>query len=457
MKTPLWMVLALLCLPGLPLTAQSREIECGTDSSQRVTCAAGGEVASARLVNDLSSRCGPAGTWGWSGRTLWADNGCRGRFEVSYVGATDSALTRRITCGSITTRRYECSTEGRVDSVRLVKRSTFARCTQGTNWGYSDSLIWAGGGCRAEFAVFYRRAAAPPAAAKAVLDTVSCGKTSGELHTCATEGPVDTVRLVRDLSTTACRQKFNWDYARGFVWARSGCRGMFEVTYEDTVAADTATRRIICGSYSGTPVNCRTEGHATEVRLVQDLASTRCREGTNWGHSDSLIWADKGCRGEFEVTYRRTPPPGTRRITCGSASAIQVQCATGGMASQVKVVRNLGTSECRQGLNWKFTSSEILAVRGCRAEFEVTLGGAAAPGMKPTTPAATKVVTCGNASGAAMSCNAFGTVATVRLQRDRSGGRCGQSSSWGLSDGSIWVARGCYGDFELTYAESTLK
>ena len=58
---------------------------------------------------------------------------------------------------------------------------------------------------------------------------------------------------------------------------------------------------------------------------------------------------------------------------------------------------------------------------------------------------------------AAMSCNAFGTVATVRLQRDRSAGRCGQSGSWGLDDQSIWVARGCYGDFELTYAAGALK
>jgi hypothetical protein len=43
-------------------------------------------------------------------------------------------------------------------------------------------------------------------------------------------------------------------------------------------------------------------------------------------------------------------------------------------------------------------------------------------------------------------------VATIRVRRDRSGGRCGQSSSWGLDDEAIWVAKGCYGDFELTYA-----
>jgi hypothetical protein len=70
--------------------------------------------------------------------------------------------------------------------------------------------------------------------------------------------------------------------------------------------------------------------------------------------------------------------------------------------------------------------------------------------MRPTAPPA-RVISCGNTSGSAMSCNAFGPVATVRLQRDRSGGRCDQMGSWGLGDTSIWVTRGCYGDFELTY------
>jgi len=470
-KALLLMVSASLWLPALPLAAQatpSRVIECGTDSRQRVLCAAGGEVASARLVQDLSSnRCGAAGSWGWTGNTVWVDNSCRGRFEVRYRGAADTAATRRITCGTLTTRRDQCSTLGVADSVRLVKQTMFARCTEGTNWGYSDSLLWAGNGCRAEFEVVYRRAAVtpPPSPAKPVTRTITCGKTSGELHTCTTDGPVDTVRLVRDLSTTACRQKFNWDYARGFVWAKSGCRGMFEVTYEDTTSAGPSpeTRRIICGSYSGTQVTCRTDGYATDVRLVQDLTSTRCREGSNWGHTDSSIWASKGCRGEFEVTYRGatatpTTPTGTRRVTCGSGSAIQVRCGTGGTAARVRLVRNLGTKACREGDNWRYNSTTIMAGNGCRAEFEVTFGRDTTQQMKPVAPATpARTIACGNTSGSAMSCNAFGTVATIRLQRDRSGGRCAQSSSWGLNDQSIWVAKGCYGDFELTYATGTLK
>ena len=464
MKAPLWMALAGLVLPALPLAAQSpstpRVVECGTGSQQRVLCAAGGRVESARLVQDLSSgRCGPTGSWGWTGNALWADKACRGRFEVRYPGAADTVASRRITCGTLTTRRAECSTQGIVDSVRLVQRTMFARCTEGSNWGHSDTLIWAGQGCRAEFEVVYRRAAAPsPAPLKPVTRTLACGRPGSAAQTCRTDGLVDTVRLVRDSSGSACRQRITWDFTPTFVWTRRGCRGLFEVTYRDTASAARGleTRRLTCGNYSGAQVTCKLDDNATDVRLVKDYTGTRCQEGSSWGHNEKFLWTSRGCRAEFEVTYRTAAPtsPRVRHLTCGSASAVQVQCDVGGDASEVRVVRNVGSSECRRGSNWQYADRKITAGRGCRAEFEVTVrtvGADTTSGMQPLA-AETRVITCGNASGAAMSCNAFGTVATVRLQRDRSAGRCSQPSSWGLDDKTVWVARSCYGDFEVTYS-----
>ena len=392
-----WMVLAALAaLPALPIAAQtastsssstptSRVVRCGTDSDRRVLCAAGGEIGSARLVRDLSSgKCGAEGSWGWTGNAVWADNACRGDFSVRYRSAADT-VTRRISCGTLSSRRDQCSAGGPVDTVRLVKRSFFSRCEQGSTWGYGDTLVWAGNGCRGEFEVSYRRPTPPPPPAP--------------------------------------------EPSRN-------------------------TRTIVCGKYSSDKVTCRTEGYATEVRLVRDYTGNRCRKNTNWGHTDAFIWTKQGCRGDFEITYRDSlPATGTRRITCGSASAIQVQCATGGPASRVGVVRDLGSSRCRQGENWKHDATTIQAGSGCRAEFEVTYGRDTTRAMRPAQ-SPTRTISCGSATGSAMSCNAFGTVATVRLQLDRSGGgRCGITGSWGLSDQSIWVAKGCYGDFELTYAE----
>ncbi|HEY9506490.1 MAG TPA: DUF3011 domain-containing protein [Gemmatimonadales bacterium] len=388
MKLPLWMVVLALCLPATvsaqtasAASASSRTIRCGSDSGRRVVCTAGGQVASARLARELSSsRCAAAGGWGWTSDAVWADNGCRGEFSVSYGAAVDSATTRRIECGTLSSRKQQCSAKGPVDSVRLVRRSFFSTCNKGSNWGYGDTLVWAG----------------------------------------------------------------------------NGCKGVFEVTYRDTTPARPVpppvanTRTVVCGSYSDTRVTCQTEGPATGVRLVRDYTGKRCREGASWGHTDAFIWTSRGCRGDFEITYRDGPPAtGSRRITCGSGSSIQMQCSTQGHATRVGVVRDLGSSRCRQGDNWRYTASEIVAGNGCRAEFEVTYGKDSA-GMRPVAPPR-RVISCGNTSGSAMSCNAFGTVATVRLQLDRSNGRCGQSGSWGLGDQSIWVTRGCYGDFELTY------
>ena len=90
-------VAAALCLPALPSPLPAQQVvECGTDSSQRVLCAAGGKVESAKLVRDLSSnRCGPAGTWGWTGNAVWTDNGCRGQFAVTLAGAASGADSAR--------------------------------------------------------------------------------------------------------------------------------------------------------------------------------------------------------------------------------------------------------------------------------------------------------------------------------------------------------------------------
>jgi hypothetical protein len=460
MTARLSILFAVACLPVSPLAAQaspSRIIQCGTDSRQRVQCDAGGPVTRVRLVRDLSDRCGTPGTWGWTEKSVWTDNSCRGEFEVNYV--PENVRTKRITCGTLTSNQAKCGTEGPAASVRLIRLGMFARCTQGSNWGYSDSLIWAGRGCRAEFEVTYKDEVADKDK-KPTTKVIACGSVSGRLDTCRTEGRPASVRLVKELSNNRCRQGTNWDYNTTLVWAKDGCRGAFEITY-DSATTTPGVRRITCGTASGDQVICKTGGPAAAVRLVRELSDNRCRQKSTWGNTDSYIWANRGCRAEFEVTYQGAAPTDTdtRRITCGNVSNAHVQCAIGGDATGVRLVRDLSGGRCRKGSSWDHTAAFIWANQGCRAEFEVSYAGSVTPKPTPTpTPApapapapTTRVITCGNASGSSMSCNAFGTVATVSLKRDRSGGACSQSSSWGLGEESIWVARKCYGDFEVTY------
>jgi hypothetical protein len=399
MKGRVWIIAAAAGLLAPPLAAQqtssSRTIQCGTGSTQRVECDAGGRITRVRLLRDLSAnRCAAPGSWGWTETAVWTDNTCRGEFEVGYgtESASASDSTRRITCGTLTTQQAKCSTGGPATSVRLVQEATFARCRQGSNWGFSDSLIWAGNGCRAEFEVAYRGASTPQPQPASAARTITCGLASGQQETCRTEGYAMSVRLVRDLGGTECRKGYNWDHTPTFIWANKGCRAEFEVTYRDAAPTKPQTRMITCGSTTTAQVRCTTGGEAYGVRLVRDLAGNRCREGTTWGHTETSIWTRSGCRAEFLVTYH----PGTSpQPTPGP-----------------------------------------------------TPGQATAPG--------TRVLSCGDSSGSAMACNAFGTVASVRLQRDRSAGRCDQTSSWGVDGKSIWVARGCYGDFELTYATAEM-
>ncbi len=534
----LTIIAAAACFLAPPLSAQassssSRIIECGATSRQRVQCDAGGQVTSVKLVRDLSfNRCSVSGSWGWTEGTVWADNSCRGEFEVSYRSAAGN--TKRITCGTLTARREMCKTEGPVASVRVVRElGPTNRCRKGSTWDNTESSVWAGNGCRAEFEVTYRAPAVLPVPVPAPnTRRITCGTFSGKEVSCKTEGYATDVRLVRDLSNSKCRKGNSWGNTDSVIWTSKGCRADFEVTYREAgPTPPTSTRRITCGSFSAAQVTCKTEGYATEVRLVRDLNGDRCRKGVNWGNTDSFIWTNKGCRAEFEVTYRTaartrtitcgvltgtqaqcqtggnttqvrlvrelsngrcrkgatwgntdsfiwanngckgefevtyqgdpTPPtPSTRKISCGTSSNAQVQCNIGNDASSVRLIRDLSGNQCRQGYNWGRTGRVIWVNRMCRGEFEVTYGGGPIPKPTPTPAPApvqnTRVISCGNASGSAMSCNAFGSVATVRLQRDRSAGRCNQSESWGLDDESIWVARGCYGEFEVTYA-TTMK
>jgi hypothetical protein len=200
------------------------------------------------------------------------------------------------------------------------------------------------------------------------------------------------------------------------------------------------------------------------VRLVKDLSGNQCREGSSWGYTNSHIWVNSGCRAHFQVFYAAggaaPPTTDTRTITCGSSAGSLQQCRTEGFATEVRLVRDLSGNRCRRGGTWGNTDSYIWTSSGCRAEFAVTYraGPTArpvplpAPSPSPAPAQNTRVISCGNANGSAMSCNAFGTVANMRLQRDRSNGRCNQSSAWGLDNRSIWVARGCWGDFEVSYA-----
>jgi hypothetical protein len=103
-----------------------------------------------RLSNDA---CTAGRDWGYSGRTLWVDDGCRGVFAVTYRDSGGVEGKRRIfTIGNSTNARKRVWVGPRA-RVELVRKLSAKPCVRGSTWGYSGSYIWVSRGCRAQFAV----------------------------------------------------------------------------------------------------------------------------------------------------------------------------------------------------------------------------------------------------------------------------------------------------------------
>lgn len=241
----------------------------------------------------------------------------------------------------------------------------------------------------------------------------------------------------------------------GFDAARVGGVMLLALATPQNLSGQMSKEQILCGASSGAQQSCKTNGYATEVKLTRDLSGQRCREGSNWGFTDSFIWTNGGCRADFLVTYGSGPAilpaqPGgtmsTRVISCGTPSGAQVQCKTDGEATSVRLVRDRSGGRCRQGSNWGHTSTFIWANRGCWGDFEITYRGGAPGGVMP----ATRIISCGSRTGE-FSCNAYGSVASVRLIRADNARLCRQGVTWGHTSGDIWTKRGCSGEFEVTY------
>jgi hypothetical protein len=421
-----------------------------------VTCESGGRLVrcqaalswrGARLVKQLSrAPCLQGETWGFERNAIWVNDGCRGVFEA---GDPFANIGERVVCASAGGERAECPADTRF-GVRLLQTVSTARCVEGRSWGTIRRAIWVDRGCRGEFEVGGPDSAdvmSPPSR------RFMCGSSTGARVTCPTGGRPLEVGLVRDLSDGRCRRGSNWGADDSLIWASRGCRAIFEVTYRRPESgAGNATRRISCGAADELEAACKVGGPVVAVRLVRDLSRGRCSDTRNWGRNADFVWTTRGCRGEFEVTYRDPnagPRRRTRTLTCGTFTGARVECPTGGGVVAVGLARDLGDGECGEGSRWGYTDSVVWASRGCRGEFEVTYRTVAGDAGTERT----RVLTCGATAGRLVSCAIGGSVVAVRMMRDLSEGRCRQGATWGHTAAHVWTTRGCRGQFRVTYRE----
>lgn len=190
------------------------------------------------------------------------------------------------------------------------------------------------------------------------------------------------VRLVRQLSTTACiRGRTWWRDERGVV-VTEGCRGEFEVEYRETAYQWPPSRggggyirpeRLVCRSNNFQRRYCPADiGHGAAA-LVRQLSERSCVFGRSWAYDRRGIWVDDGCAAEFEIGYADGAWPtdrGAGWIRCESRSYEQEFCPAPRNRG-VRMVRQVSRSNCIEGQTWGFDRRGIWVTHGCAADFEV--------------------------------------------------------------------------------------
>jgi hypothetical protein len=205
-------------------------------------------------------------------------------------------------------------------------------------------------------------------------------------------------------------------------------------------------REVICTSINNRYRECRTPYNGP-ARITQQMSSTRCVEGRNWGSRPGLIWVDQGCRARFAENTTGWPSWGSgggqREITCESENERYRQCNTG-FRGQARLVRQLSKDACIEGRSWGQARGMVWVSRGCRARFEDT-GWAGGNNNYPGDNSDT--VTCASTDDRRRQCPWNERWGRPRLIQQISKSPCIEGRSWGYSYNAIWVDDGCRGRF----------
>ncbi|MCF7220223.1 DUF3011 domain-containing protein [Marilutibacter chinensis] len=199
-------------------------------------------------------------------------------------------------CESRDDRTQRCPADTR-GGVRLLRQLSNTPCVKGQTWGVDRGGVWVTRGCRAEFIAGYGGTSPGQGAG-----LVRCESEDKRTRHC----PANTrggVRLVRQLSSTACIEGRNWGYDRNSVWVSQGCRAEF-VTGQGGGGGhrpDPGRDQIVrCESRDGRQRRCNVRIEHQAV-LLRQLSNSPCIRGTSWGWDRNGIWVGSGCRAEFSV------------------------------------------------------------------------------------------------------------------------------------------------------------
>jgi hypothetical protein len=133
--------------------------------------------------------------------------------------------------------------------------------------------------------------------------------------------PVNTrggVRLLRQISRSACWEGESWGVDRRGIWVTQGCAADFEVGggddygrgrerwddgdgyRDDRRGHRDGGARVICESRDFRYNYCPTRV-PRDVDLIFQKSKSECRFNRSWGWDRGGIWVDRGCAAEFVV------------------------------------------------------------------------------------------------------------------------------------------------------------
>lgn len=156
-------VILCLCLGALAAAVQnSRRVTLESEDGRRESRMFDRTIESVSINKRLSDKpCRINRDWGWEGKRLWVDNGCRAEFEVRFRGHDDDRWPgdkgprRTIRLESQDNKRASRYI-GDVRDLKLTRKLSDKACIKGWSWGYDDRRLWVDRGCRADFEYWVR-------------------------------------------------------------------------------------------------------------------------------------------------------------------------------------------------------------------------------------------------------------------------------------------------------------
>ena len=195
---------------------------------------------------------------------------------------------------------------------------------------------------------------------------------------------------------------------------------------------------IRCESNDGRSRVCNTPWRGNS-RLVKQLSSARCTEGTSWFSSPGKITVSNGCRAEF-AQRAQIQPPISSNVRCESNNGQLNACPTPWQGPS-RLARQLSRTTCIEGRNWQSRNRQVQVWAGCSGEF---IQGAQI--LPPTQP--TYSVTCSSDKGRYTTCAWDARRGQPYLLQTLSSNACVQGRTWGYAARTgLWVDKGCRARF----------